>query len=70
MNTNTTLTERDKKLLNLLAYVVIIFVFVWCIIRPLCNRIITIRTMNDIKSNIIENNRYKMLNTYKLVNCP
>ena len=46
MNTNTTLTERDKKLLNLLAYVVIIFVFVWCIIRPLCNRIIT--THEDI----------------------
>ena len=42
MNTNTTLTERDKKLLLGLAYVVIAFVFIWCLIRPLCKKIIEV----------------------------
>lgn len=32
---NQTLTQRDKKLLYALIFVVVIFVFVWCLIRPL-----------------------------------
>ena len=35
MNLNSTLTERDKKLLNMLVFIVIIFIFGWCLIRPL-----------------------------------
>ncbi len=60
MNTNTTLTERDKKLLLGLAYVVIAFVFIWCLIRPLCKKIIevhedilvasSLRSANETKS--------------------
>ena len=34
MNTST-LTQRDKKLLYALIFIVIIFIFVWCLIRPL-----------------------------------
>ena len=35
MNFSSTLTARDKKLLNMLAFIVIIFIFGWCLIRPL-----------------------------------
>lgn len=35
MNMTSTLTSRDKKLLYMLVFVVIIFIFGWCLIRPL-----------------------------------
>lgn len=35
MNFNSTLTARDKKLLYMLVFIVIIFIFGWCLIRPL-----------------------------------
>ena len=35
MNLNSTLTARDKKLLYMLVFIVIIFIFGWYLIRPL-----------------------------------
>ena len=35
MNMTSTLTSRDKKLLYMLVFIVIIFIFGWCLIRPL-----------------------------------
>ena len=37
---SSTLTQRDKKLLYALIFVVIIFIFVWCLIRPLYKGIV------------------------------
>ena len=39
MNLNSAITERDKKLLYGLLFIVIIFIFGWCLIRPLYKKI-------------------------------
>ena len=40
MNLNSAITERDKKLIYGLLFIVIIFIFGWCLIRPLYKKIV------------------------------
>jgi len=48
---NSAITERDKRLLYMLLFVVIIFVFGWCLIRPLYKKISdTSRRIEDASS--------------------
>ncbi len=48
---NSAITERDKRLLYMLLFVVIIFLFGWCLIRPLYKKISdTSRRIEDASS--------------------
>ena len=51
MNLNSAITERDKKLIYGLLFIVIIFFFGWCLIRPLYKAIV--RTSESIEEESI-----------------
>ncbi|MBO7531052.1 MAG: hypothetical protein J6T50_04530, partial [Lachnospiraceae bacterium] len=61
MNLNSTLTERDKKLLYMLVFIVIIFIFGWCIIRPLYKK-----TVED-QENIVMASSIRAANETKVI---
>jgi len=59
MNLSETLTPRDRKLLYILLFIVIIFLFGWCLIRPFYNKIVengekieeaaSVKSANEVK---------------------
>ncbi|MBO4610384.1 MAG: hypothetical protein J5696_11020 [Lachnospiraceae bacterium] len=61
MNLNSTLTERDKKLLYMLVFIVIIFVFGWYIIRPLYKNTVADQESMVIASSLKAANETKVI---------
>ena len=61
MNLNSTLTERDKKLLNMLVFIVIIFIFGWCLIRPLYKKTVEDQEKIVMASSIRAANETKVI---------
>lgn len=61
MNLNSTLTERDKKLLYLLVFIVIIFIFGWYIIRPLYKKTVADREEMVFASSLQASNEAKVI---------
>lgn len=61
MNLNSTLTERDKKLLNMLVIIVIIFIFGWCLIRPLYKKTVEDQEKIVMASSIRAANETKVI---------
>lgn len=61
MNLNTTLTARDKKLLYMLVFIVIIFLFGWCLIRPLYKRTAEDQERIRIESAVRASNEAKII---------
>ena len=61
MNLNSAITERDKKLIYGLLIVVILFVFGWCIIRPLHKKIVQTSERIEEASAIKSSNEAKVI---------
>ena len=61
MNLNSTLTERDKKLLYMLVFIVIFFIFGWCIIRPLYKKTVEDQEKIVMASSIRAANETKVI---------
>ena len=57
-----TLTERDKKLLYMLVFIVIIFIFGWCLIRPLYKHTIEDQESIEIEASLKATNQTKVMN--------
>ena len=58
----TTLTERDKKLLYMLVFIVIIFIFGWCLIRPLYKNTVEDQENIEIAASLKATNQAKFMN--------
>ena len=58
----TTLTENDKKLLYILGFIVIAFIFGWLIIRPM------VKKMIEVDEDIIVEKELKLQNEAKVMN--
>ena len=58
----TTLTERDKKLLYMLVFIVIIFIFGWCLIRPLYKHTVEDQESIEIAASLKTSNQTKVMN--------
>ena len=61
MNHNSTLTERDKKLLYMLVFIVIIFIFGWYIIRPLYKKTVADQEAIILASSLQSSNEAKVI---------
>lgn len=61
MNFSSSLTARDKKLLNMLVYIVIIFIFGWCLIRPLYKKTVEDQERIRIESALKAKNEAKVI---------
>ena len=61
MKYSSALTSRDKKLLYFLLFVVIIFIFGWCMIRPLYKKIVATSERIEIESALKNSNEAKVL---------
>ena len=61
MNLNTTLTTRDKKLLYMLVFIVILFLFGWCLIRPLYKKTVEDQERITIESSLKTSNESKVI---------
>jgi hypothetical protein len=57
-----TLTERDKKLLYILVFVIIIFIFGWCLIRPLYKHTVEDQENIEIAASLKASNQTKVMN--------
>ena len=57
-----TLTERDKKLLYMLVFIVIIFIFGWCLIRPLYKHTVEDQESIEIAASLKAANQTKVMN--------
>jgi len=57
---NSTLSQRDKKLLYALIIIVVIFVFVWCLIRPLYKGIAKNGELLEVASTLESSNRSRV----------
>ncbi len=56
------LTERDKKLLYMLVFIVIIFIFGWCLIRPLYKHTVEDQESIEIEASLKASNQTKVMN--------
>ena len=61
MNLNSTLTARDKKLLYMLVFIVIIFVFGWYLIRPLYKKTVEDQEKIIVASSLQAANESKVI---------
>ena len=61
MNLNSTLTARDKKLLYMLVFIVIIFIFGWYLIRPLYKKTVADQESISIASSLQASNETKVI---------
>ncbi|MCR4793267.1 MAG: hypothetical protein K5871_10985 [Lachnospiraceae bacterium] len=61
MNLSTTLTTRDKRLLYMLLMIVIIFLFGWCLIRPLYKKIVADQERIEIAASLRATNEAKQI---------
>ncbi len=61
MNLNATLTTRDKKLLYMLVIVVILFLFGWCLIRPLYKKTVEDQERIAIEASLKTTNESKVI---------
>jgi hypothetical protein len=61
MNFSSSLTARDKKLLNLLVYILILFIFGWCLIRPLYRKTVEDQERIRIESALKAKNEAKVI---------
>ncbi|MBP5554533.1 MAG: hypothetical protein J6X94_06635 [Lachnospiraceae bacterium] len=61
MNFSSSLTARDKKLLNMLVYILIIFIFGWCLIRPLYRKTVEDQERIRIESALKAKNEAKVI---------
>ena len=59
---SATLTERDKKLLYMLVFIVIIFIFGWCLIRPLYKHTVEDQEDIEIAASLKATNQTKLMN--------
>jgi len=58
---SSSLTPRDKKLLYALIFIVIIFIFGWCLIRPICKRIVATSEQIEIAESVKATNEAKVI---------
>ena len=56
-----TLTERDKKLLYILVFIIIIFIFGWCLIRPLYRHTVEDQEKIEIAASLKSANEAKVM---------
>ena len=61
MNHNSTLTARDKKLLYMLVFIVIIFIFGWYLIRPLYKKTVEDQESISIAASLQASNETKVI---------
>ena len=61
MNLNSTLTARDKKLLYMLVFIVIIFIFGWYLIRPLYKKTVADQESISIAASLQASNESKVI---------
>ena len=68
MNLNSTLTARDKKLLYMLVFIVIIFLFGWYLIRPLYKKTVEDQEKIIVASSLQAANETKVIGLSSLKN--
>ncbi|MCR5740252.1 MAG: hypothetical protein K6G43_10600 [Lachnospiraceae bacterium] len=61
MNLSSALTPRDRKLLYALVFIVVIFIFGWCLLRPLYKKIVDTTEKIEIASSLKSSNEAKVI---------
>ena len=61
MNLSSALTSRDKKMLYALVFIVVIFLFGWCLIRPIYKKIVETSEQLEVAASVKATNEAKVI---------